>query len=107
MQIFKDAELNADTQVYLDRETHAGNFSQEKFSLRKRYMSGSDEPVEIDSDLYLSELNRPECLPYELHIEYDRRSKDLAVKVEKDVSQAAKAAGIERLVEIELSVSEP
>ena len=107
VQIFRDAGLNADTQVYLDRETHDGNFSVEKFKLRKRYIDGIEEPAEIDSDSYLNELNRPRCLPYKLHIEYDRRSKDLAVKVGKDVSEAAKAAGIEKLVEIKLSEYEP
>ena len=107
VQIFRDAGLSAGTQVYLDRETHDGNFSEEKFKIRKRYVAGTDEPSGIDSDLYLSELNRPRCLPYKLHIEYDRRSKDLAVKVGRDISQAAKAAGIEKLVEIKLSESEP
>jgi hypothetical protein len=65
-----------------------------------------DEPTEIDSESYLNELNRPKCLPYKLHIEYDPRSKDLAEKVEKDVREASKSAGIEQLVEIKLSESE-
>jgi hypothetical protein len=107
VRIFGDVGLNADTQVYLDREAHDGNFSVESFKLRKRYVQGAEEPTEIDSESYLNDLNRPKCLPYKLHIEYDRRSKDLAVKVGTDVSEAAKAAGIEKLVEIKLTESEP
>ncbi len=107
VQIFRDAGLNADSQIYLDREAHDGNFSVEKFKVRKRYVTDTEEPAEIDSNSYLNEMNRPKCLPYKLHIEFDRRSKDLAVKVGKDVSEAAKAAGIEKLVEIKLSEYEP
>jgi hypothetical protein len=107
VQIFRDAGLNSDTQVYLDREAHEGKLRIELFKVRERYISGSDEPMEIDSEIYLNDLNRPESLPYKLHIEYDRRSKDLAMKVGKDVSDAAKAAKIEKLVEIKLTESEP
>jgi hypothetical protein len=107
VQVFRDAGLNSDTQVYLDREAHYDNLRIEMFKIRKRYVSGSSEPMEIDSNIYLNDLNRPGCLPYKLHIEFDRRSKDLAVKVGKDVSEAAKAAGIEKLVEIKLAESKP
>lgn len=106
-QIFRDAGLNAETQAYLDRDVHDGNFSIETFKLRKRRVPGSEEPAEIDSDLFLNDLNRPKCLPYKLHIEYDRRSKDLAVKVARDVAEAAKGAAVEKLVEIKLTESEP
>ena len=102
VQIVNDAEVNVETEVYLD-----GNIRQRSvfwpLALRRRKLYWKDGREFLDASSHIiHQLTRPQSLPLELYIEFDQASKDLATKVVQAVQEAAAKSGVEQFVEVML-----
>ena len=110
MQIFKDARVEVDAEVYLDDEIRQKDQGSDYF-LRagkmyddERYMRRQQGPrdeqrfFEHDIEWYLT---RPKSLPRRFIIKFDKESKDLAARMADAIKAKAKELGVEKFVEIE------
>lgn len=102
VQVVKDAQVDFDTEVYLDGDIRRRNvFWPLVLRRRKLYWKDGREFLDASSNI-IHQLTRPRSLPLELYIEYDQLSKDLAARVAQAVQEAAAKSGVEQFVEVML-----
>jgi len=108
VQIFKDAKVELDAEVYLDDEIRQKDQGSEYFVRegkvydnedRMRRKQARDELRVFDEIKHLVGL--PKRLPRKFIIKYDTDSKDLASRIADAIKAKAKELGVERFVEIE------
>jgi hypothetical protein len=115
MQVFKDAKVELDAEVYLDDEIRQKDQGSEYFVRQGKIYdderSTRRQSNQIDEEHFFTGtikhlVGLPKQLPRKIIIKYDADSKDLAVRMVNAIKAKAKELGVERFVEIELEETE-
>ena len=114
VQVFKDAKVELDAEVYLDDEIRHKEQGSEYFvregkiydseDRMRRQQRHTEELRVFDEIKHLVGL--PKRLPRKFIIKYDADSKDLASRIADAIKAKAKELGVERFVEIEQEETE-